>query len=197
MDIVKYSDFGEKYLPKVQEWCCEIQEENTPAVKNMSIEDWQNKPETLLYILYNKTRFHNTGEFFFLEENGKIIAASGVYESDFDKNIVLAGTRTFVNLEHRSKFLVARYLLPEQMRWSKERSYKIAALCFNEYNKNMVNMFLKNGFGVVKNRTSDMMFYDNIQKVNFPVSIQYTPQWVVYYKIDKNYEYDWSKIKWK
>jgi hypothetical protein len=33
-----------------------------------------------------------------------------------------------------------------------------------------------------------------MEEVNFPVTIQYTPQWVIYEKIDKDFEFDWGSI---
>ena len=38
------------------------------------------------------------------------------------------------------------------------------------------------------------MFYIGLEEVNFPVIIQYTPQWVIYEKLDKDFKFDWASL---
>jgi hypothetical protein len=39
------------------------------------------------------------------------------------------------------------------------------------------------------------MFFNGLQEVKFPVIIQYTPQWVIYEKIDDSFDFDWETLK--
>lgn len=139
------------------------------------------------------------GEFNFLLDNGKIIGCGGVYVSDFSKHISLAGTRTWINKEYRHKNLVRDYLLPRHKQWSIERGCKQVAICFNEYNKNMRKIFFRNRLGEENSRIFQRqpkhLFYSNINEVPFAVNIQYTPQWVLYEKLDPNWEFNWTDIK--
>ena len=39
------------------------------------------------------------------------------------------------------------------------------------------------------------MFYNGQFHVEFPVTINYTKQWVIYHKIDELYQPDWESIR--
>ena len=45
-------------------------------------------------------------------------------------------------------------------------------------------------------RTKKHLFYSNINRVEFPVNIQNTKQWVLYEKIDVNWDFDWKTIEY-
>lgn len=167
-----------------------------PAHVNMWDVDWHNATHTLPYLLEIEKRFSgNQGQFFIILHNKDIVGCSGIYQSDFNQLICLAGIRSWINQQHRGKFLLGRYLFPEQVRWAKQHNYKQIALTFNEYNKNLKNIFLRNGFGVQKNRKEDSLFFTGVHEVDFPVTIKYTKQWVIYQKLDENWNYDYSQIK--
>lgn len=76
---------------------------------------------------------------------------------------------------------------------------KLIALSFNEYNKNIINIFKRNRLGEkagrINNREPKNIFYNGLNEVSFLVNIQYTPQWVVYEKIDDTFDFDWSTLK--
>ena len=57
------------------------------------------------------------------------------------------------------------------------------------------NIFLRNGFGVQKNRQEDSLFYTGVHQVDFPVTIKHTKQWVIYQKLDENWDFDYRQIK--
>jgi hypothetical protein len=162
--------------------------------------DDANNQHTLPYILANTIRFDGVnGEFFILFDNDKIAACGGVYISDFNRHIALAGVRTWVNQDYRHLSLHRDYLLVEHKKWCIERQVKLIALSFNDYNKNIIEIFKRNRLGEKNNRINNRepkhMFYTGIEEVGFPVMIQYTPQWVIYEKIDKDFKFDWSLLK--
>jgi hypothetical protein len=168
-------------------FCNQAAEETSqPASKNM-----KSLPTSL-------DRFKD-GEFNFLIDSGKIIGCGGVYVSDFSKNISFAGTRTWINKEYRHQNLIRDYLLPRHKQWSIERGCKQIALCFNDYNKNMRKIFFRNRFGEensrIFQREARHLFHSNINELTFPVNIQDTAQWILYEKIDPNWEFDWKSIK--
>jgi len=41
------------------------------------------------------------------------------------------------------------------------------------------------------------LFYNGIKELDFPVTIQYTKQWVIYEQLDPEWTYDWSIIEHK
>jgi hypothetical protein len=80
-------------------------ETNKPASKNMWSDNWKNDPASLLYILENGNRFNGVkGEFFLLFDGDNIVGCSGIYISDFNDSIALAGVRTWIDFSYRNDF---------------------------------------------------------------------------------------------
>lgn len=177
-------------------------EKNQPASENMWHNDWVNQNHTLPYILEKTDRFKGTkGEFFLLWEDNQIIACGGVYISDFNSMIGVAGVRTWVKKEYRHMALNKDYLLVEHKKWCVKNQLKIIALTFNEYNKNIIQIFKRNRLGEnsgrILNRRPENMFYNGLHELPYPVYIQYSKQYVIYEKLDENFEFDWSAIQYK
>lgn len=167
-----------------------------PAHKNM----WGNNINSLTYVLSNTNRFDGIiGDFSILYHNDKIVACAGVYISDFSRYIFLAGTRLWVDKEYRNKMLAREYILPAHKRWSRERGAKQVAVCFNDYNKNLMRPFFRTRLGESKNRLMERqpyhLFHSNINEIPYAVNIQDTPQWVLYESLDTNWNFDWSTIR--
>lgn len=184
---------------KILEYCKQAFAEKTePSHANMYSSDWENDVAVFPYLIYCSDRFKNDkGDMFvLLDENENICAFSGVNISDFDSNVALGGVRTWLNKELRGKFVIGRYILPIQLRWAKDRNLKTIALTFNDYNKRLLPYFKRSGFGIEKKRNVDSMFYNGQHHVDFPVTINYTKQWVIYHKIDETYEPNWESIRY-
>lgn len=168
-----------------------------PAHVNMWRDNWVNRPETLPYILFKSEKFsQDKGEFFVLEIDGNIEAVSGIYRSEFDEKVAIGGVRSWVNQNYRGKFLIGRYVMPWQVSWAKDNHYKTIALTFNEYNKKLINYFVRSGFGIEKKRNEKSLFHKGVNVVPFSVKIQNTEQWAIYDKLDTDYEPSWEKIKY-
>lgn len=170
-----------------------------PASENMWDDDWESKNYTLPYILENTNRFTNSnGEFHIVFADDKIIACGGVYISNFSQNIALAGVRTWVDKKYRNKLVMRDILLPKQKQWCIAQNCKIVAISVNEYNRNLLMPFKRIRLGEDKNRMSDRqpyhLFYNGAIEVEFPVTIQYTKQWVLYEKLDPRFDFDWQII---
>lgn len=154
---------------------------------------------TLPDLLYgDDKRFSgDNGTYYLLKINDKIAIGSGVYVSKFDPYVALGGVRSWVNEEHRGKFLLGGTILPKHLEWSKAMGMKTLALTFNEYNKHLIRNFGKTGLGTPRRRPEGAIFHGSDPHiVPFPVEIQYTQQWVLYRKIDENYEPNWQSIRW-
>jgi hypothetical protein len=174
-----------------------FEEKSEPSHANMWIDDWENDNATFPYLIYISDRFKNSkGEMFvLLDDDNNILALSGVNISDFDNSIALGGVRTWLNKEMRGKFVIGRNILPLQLKWAKEHKMKTIALTFNDYNKRLIPYFKRSGFGIEKKRNPNSMFYNGQFHVEFPVTINYTKQWVIYHKIDELYQPDWENIR--
>lgn len=169
------------------------------AATNMWSDDWETKTNTLPYILEKTNRFNGiTGEFFILFDGDNIAACGGVYISEFNNQIALAGVRTWVTSEYRHLSLNKEYLLVEHKKWCMSNDMKIIALSFNDYNKNIIEIFKRNRLGEkhtrINYREPKHLFYNGLEEVGFLVTIQYTPQWVIYEKLDKSFEFDWALL---
>jgi hypothetical protein len=199
MKIVRYSDLADdaEFFNFLKTQSLEVDQ---PASVNLWTEDWETNVSTLPYILNNTKRFDGTnGEFYILYENDLIIACGGVYISDFSKDIAIAGVRTWVSKNYRHLALNKDYLLVEHKKWAMNKNIKMIALSFNEYNKNIIQIFKRNRLGEkpgrINSREPHNIFYSGLHEVNFPVTIQYTRQWIIYEKIDNTFNFDWSKLK--
>ena len=177
-----------------------LYKEDTPAMKNMWADDWPNKNYTLPYLLTYSTRFKTgQGEFHILYDHEKIAGCAGVYKSLFSDNVSLIGTRAMTFDPYKHKNIMRNHIFPANKKWALDNNFKIAALCFNDYNKNMPMIFKRSGFGKenTKPYSSNQIFYDNYNELTFPVSIQNTKQWVIYERLDPTWDYDWRQIEWK
>ena len=171
-----------------------------PANTNMWHNNWINENHTLPFILNCTERFNdNNGEYHIVFDEETIVACGGVYISNFSQDIAFIGVRTWVNKTYRHQSILREYLLPIQKSWCQEKNIKIVALTFNDYNKNLIQVFQKRRLGETKERITTRqpyhLFYNNLIEVEFPVMIQYTKQWVIYEKLDPTFNFDWSTIK--
>jgi hypothetical protein len=170
-----------------------------PAAINMWTNDWEDQPNTLPYLLFKDSRYAGDhGEFFLVIYQNKIIGCSGIYFSDVDTSIAIAGCRTWINKEHRNKSLPREMLLPAQKKWAQDRNAKVIGLTFNDYNKNLIETWKRKRLGENRShRQPYHLFYNNFNEVDFPVNIQYTKQWLIYEKLDSEFTFDWNTIKWQ
>lgn len=172
-------------------------EKEQPAHSNMYDDDWGNKPNTLPYILEHTDRFKNNGFFHIIFDNNNAVACGGAYVSEFSSDIAILGTRTWIHKDYRHKLITRDYLLPEEKAWAIENNYKMIVLTFNEYNKNLRKLWVRQRLGESRpDRTEKHFGYSNVHILDYPVNIQYTKQYVLYEKLDDSYDFDWSTIKW-
>jgi hypothetical protein len=178
-------------------FCKEASLQNDPAAINMWADNWQDQPHTLPYILINSNRYSKpNGEFFLVIYNLDIVGCSGIYISEFNSAVALAGCRTWINTEHRNKSLPRELILPAQKQWAKSHNANAVGLTFNEYNKNLINAWKRKRLGESRSsRQPHHLFYNNFNEVEFPVIIQYTKQWIIYETLNKDFVFDWNCIK--
>lgn len=174
--------------------------ESKSANINMWHDNWINKKHTLPFILNRTDRFNNnSGAYHIVFDEETIVACGGVYISNFSQDIAFIGVRTWVNKIYRNQSILRENLFPIQKSWCQEKNIKIVALTFNDYNKNLIQVFQKRRLGETKERITTRqphhLFYNNLIEVEFPVTIQYTKQWIIYEKLDSTFNFDWSTVK--
>jgi hypothetical protein len=177
----------------------EFEESSDPAASNMWSSDWKIDSYTLPNLIYIQKRFNSShGQFSLLLADDAIIGCAGVYISEFSSTFAVAGCRTWVSKPYRNMLLVREYLLPKQKSWAQNKNLGAIGLTFNSYNKNLAKIWEKRRLGEKRNeRESQHMFYNGFQKVEFPVLIKNTSQWVIYEKLNEDWNFDWEIIKCK
>jgi hypothetical protein len=195
--IVSYQDLTPNQNQIFFEFLKEARNETTqPAHENMWDDDWNNNSATLPYLLVNTTRFTMGGKYHIAFDGDNIIGCSGIYTSAFCPDMAIAGTRTWIKKEYRNLLLPREFLLPAEKAWAIENKFKAIAICFNDYNKNLIKLWQRIRLGEKRTpRQSHHLFYNGVNELEFPVTIQYTKQWVMYEKLDPLFEFDWSTIR--
>jgi hypothetical protein len=174
-------------------------ESSQPASINMWHKNWEDKPNTLPYSLFIENRFSkNKGQFHILLANNNIVACGGVYKSSFCKDIAIAGCRTWINKDFRNLSLARNYLLPADKKWAMSNNLAAIALTFNDYNKNIIEIWKRKRLG--ENRTPREprhIFYNGLNEVLFPLEIQFTKQYLIYEILKNNWNFEWENIKFQ
>lgn len=200
---IDLSNPDQKLLNDIFTFCkeCEL-DVAKHASQNMAFTNWENKPNTLLYILLKTNRFKNgNGIFSFIYDNNKIIASSGAYKAEFDSNVIIGAVRAWKMPNYRGSIVVAEHIMPIHLKWAVDNHGKVFALTFNEYNKNvMMSMNRQGKYAKAKNKyflfgSKSSNFYREFLPLPFKVMIQNTEQYVIYRNLVDGYEPLWPKIE--
>jgi hypothetical protein len=197
----EYKDLSPTDKETFFKFCYDCSLENLPAARNMWDDNWYDKDHSLPYLLEIEKRFNDpNGTFFLLFDNSNIVGCSGVYKSSFNRDISIAGVRTWTNKTYRHASINREYFFPAQKSWAIKHNSKAIALTFNEYNKNIIEIFKRKRIGETLDRLNTRepkhLFYSNFNQVPFTVNIQNTPQWVIYEKLT-DFNIDWEEIRCK
>ena len=150
-----------------------------------------------MYILENTNRFKINGFYQVLFDDDKVIASGGGYASEFSNDIAILGTRTWIQKDHRHKLISREYLLPNEKKWAIENGFKAIMLTFNQYNKNLIKLWYRSRLGESRSiRESRHFGFNGVTEIEFPVTIQFTKQWIIYEKLDEDFCFDWNSIAW-
>jgi hypothetical protein len=197
MNVVDFYKLSTKEVDNFFSFLQSQQTSDDPAWTNMWDDNWSNKANTLPYILTKTNKYKgNEGAFYIVYDDEKIIACGGVSKLATNAFIALAGTRTWIATEYRNLSIARNYLLPEHKAWAIKNNCKQVALTFNDYNKNIIAIWKRMRLGEKRTpREPRHMFYSNFNEVPFQVNIQYTTQWVIYEKLDSDWDFNWQIIK--
>ena len=197
--LIEYTNLSYSDKEDFFKFCYECSLEDQPAAKNMWEDDWYNKTYSLPYLLEIEKRFNSpNGAFFVLFDNSSVVGCSGVYKSSFNDSISIAGVRTWTNKMHRHASVNREYFFPAEKQWAIDHGYKAIALTFNDYNKNLIEIFKRKRFGEtldrINTREPKHLFYSNFNQVPFAVEIQNTPQWIIYETLT-DFNFNWEEIR--
>lgn len=143
------------------------------AYENYDVNDWQNKPHTLLNLLYLKRRF----EIFNIvsTDDNVPIAMSGAYVYN---DVPIIGVRAFTHPDYRGggHWCQARNIFPIQIEWAEELGYNHVWMTFNEYNHRLVNFLKRMSEGKASTFGGPREIYQNLKWYDETIEIQYTNQ---------------------
>jgi hypothetical protein len=173
-------------------------ETSQPAHENMWDDNWIENTSTLPYILEKTNRFTTNGKYNIAFDGDKVVGCSGVYTSAFCPELAIAGTRTWISKEYRNFSIARETFLPVEKAWAIDNKFKAIAICFNDYNKNIIKIWSRHRLGEKRTpRQSHHLFFNGVNEISFPLNIQYTKQWLIYEKLEKDFLFDWNSIKWE
>lgn len=185
-------------VDKLYDFCRkQSQETKYDASSNMSVDDWPNEPASLFYVLFKEGRFsEGHGIFNIVTSDDTIVSVAGAYVSDFCDDIVIGGVRTWTDKEHRSRFIHGSMVMPAQYEWAYSLGKKMYLLSFNDYNIKLMDLVLRFGTNrTTKFGVKNAEFYKGFIKHPRRLMIKNVSQWVIYKKIDVNWDYDFTELE--
>lgn len=184
---------------------CKISEiDPKPAARNMSAENWEENPASLLYALYKEKRFDGDYSGYLVNrKDNKIVFGMGYYPCEIDPNMIITGSRVYAIPEFLSS--TRNYWKLAEMYgnmqhtisdFALEEGFRGEYVSFNEYNLELCEFiyqinspdnykkYFKDENGLHWRKPG---FRITPYKQIGPVTIKYTKQWVLYHI----YEDDW------
>lgn len=130
-------------------------------------------PANIFYILNNTDRYKN-GIYYVLENEGEFVLSTGWNSYEYNPEIALVLTRTYVNPKYRGKLLMAKYVLPDIL--MKVKEFKHVYVTVNKFNTKLITSFEK----LLKSKrqlNSNAKMYKNLVPKGI-MNIYFTDQYV-------------------
>lgn len=184
-------------IEEILEFCKESQNDKRPAAVNMDFVDWENKPHTLLYLLYKDKRFDGPANGYVIcKKDGRIVCGQGFYVSEIDR-MVYMGSRTYtvpgINC-HALQGDLKDFIFDT----ARENGMAGIFTSMNEYNKRFVDGYIKiNDPANFKTSFCDengQWWARKDRKITpsvpypSPIKLNYVKQWIIYHLWDSSYE---------
>lgn len=175
--------------------------DNRDAAVNMDPVDYENKPHTLLYKLYVEKVFDSGGYGLYIE-NEQVLGGSGYYASSWHPDLYVYAVRSYTPPNMFKKYSMSD-MMYEQMELIKNRGGNCCMITWNEYNIPLMNRFLyvnqpeNHKYSFCENglwyRKTGVRIQPH-QLLEFPVTYNYTKQWVTYIMFDQKFESEFTSI---
>ncbi|MCS7316847.1 MAG: hypothetical protein NZZ41_00800 [Candidatus Dojkabacteria bacterium] len=199
MILIKYNTnnlenfYSSEYDKKIKDFF-EKNIHEKKSIKENFLYDYKDQKRNFFYLIENKI----VPFIYILEnENGEIIHVSLMRRLDIEKNIFSLCNRAVTKKELKGKGIMMDYILPIQIDDCKNLGAKMCIATFNENYKLYIELLkrCKENKGFALGKLRNKKFLKNFNFVEFPCNIFNTKQWVIYMKLDQNYEFDFEKIK--
>lgn len=184
-------------VDEIIEFCEESRDDSRDAAVNMDFVDWENKPHTLLYLLYKEKRFDGpTNGYVICKKDNRIVCGQGFYASEIDR-MVCMGVRSYTvpGLNCYPLHGDIKDLTHDIARSNGMAGFFIS---MNEYNKRFVQGY--NKINDPANFTTSFCDADGQwwskkgRKIHpgtpydAPIKLNYVKQWILYHLWDTSYE---------
>ena len=156
---------------------------DTDIIKNYH-PDYIDTPGNLFHILSRGRYAPGKGKYYVVEDNGQYICSAGWNEYELEPSIALMLTRMYIVPEHRTKYIIGKYILPKAL--NEATKYDKVWMTVNKHNKMIYSWFER----AAKNKQTTLYndwppIYRNFQPLG-KKTIYYTTQYVVELKRGKN-----------
>lgn len=183
-------------IEEILQFCEEAQNDGRDGASNMDYVNWENKPHTLLYLLYKEKRFDGTASgYVIFKDEDRIVCGQGFYQSEIDR-MVCCGVRSYtvpgINCS-------AMHGDIKDLAFDIARDAGMAGcfFSFNEYNKRYVDGYLRVNDPV--NFTTSFCDENGQwwsrrgRKIHphvayGPIRLKGTKQWIIYHLFEQKFE---------
>ena len=142
---------------------------------------YKNEPANIFYILNDPNGRYRKGSYYVVEDEGKYVCSAGWNEYELVDNTALALTRAYVSPEHRTKYYMGEYILPEIIK--NTRNYKHLYITADSHNSAIYQWFVRASQGKSPGMFSDWPDIYNSFKPIGKQTIYYTDQYVAEYQV--------------
>lgn len=193
-------------IQPILEFCSKSLGDERPNAINMDPINWENKSNTLLYVLYKEKRFDGPkAGYLIYTENQQIVAGMGWYPSDWDANVFVQ-SRAYTIPGYLKNVSVRNAPLTNDLTWFMEdatisQGYKAGCVTVEKYNKKIIDTSIKLNDktrfplyrkevldGVVVREWREPCIRMRQQKYAGLYNIRNTEQHVMYYLYEPDYE---------
>ena len=178
---------------KLWNLCRAAGQDGSSAARNLQTDDWQSRPETLLYCLYIEKRFDSPqGQFYAVLDMNEIVAVGGIYRSEFcPDHIAVAAVRTYTVAHRRNQFWHGEYLIPQQIKWAQAENMSQVIFSINPENEILIKFLTRASqkrAGVLGKSYPEI--YRQLQKHPKPILLKNTVQHI--FKLNLNTHFEWN-----
>ena len=171
------------------EFCKNADLDSRDGARNMEYDDWENKPHTFLYLLYNEKRFDGESNGYVIcKEDEQIVCGQGFYLSEIDK-MICCGVRSYT-IPEKNCATTHGDIKDMMYDYAKTLGAIGCFYSFNEYNKQYIDRYTR-----VNNPVNHVSSYVDAngqwwskdgrkihqQKSYGPVRLKDTKQWISYH----------------
>lgn len=183
--------------------CKAARGDDRPAAVNMEIDNWEDKPHTLLNHMYLQ-KTYDTGGYGVYSWGRKAVAGSGYYKLEEGDDIYVTASRAYtVKGRHKNFNYLQGELWHSQLDMIKEQQGNVSIVTFNEYNKHMAPQVVRINDPDNWNTSfqHEGLWYRKIARriqplklLPYAINYQYTKQWVAYAVHNPNYEMEFLDL---